>query len=186
MRKLVLSMMISIDGYIEGENQNLDWFAWDDEMESYMLDYLRNFDTFIYGRKAYETMVGYWPEAAANPVWPDRDIEFVNIMNETPKLVLSNTLDKVQWNAKLFGKNPAQEVKQLKAQEGKNIALFAGASAAAYFMREGLVDEYHLIINPVILGSGNTLFKGTEATTSLQLRSTRSTSTGIVILTYSR
>jgi len=185
MRKLIVSMMVSIDGYMEDENQSLEWFTWDDEMESYMLNYLRNFDMFIYGRKAYEIMVGYWPEATANPAWPDRDIEFVTIMNKTPKLILSNTLSKVQWNAELFGENPAQEIKQLKAQEGKDIALFAGASAAAYFLREGLVDEFHLIINPVILGGGNALFKVGDSMNRLQLKSARSFPSGIVIMIYS-
>ncbi len=184
MRKLIVSMMVSIDGYIEDHNKSLEWFTWDSEMENYMLNYLRNFGVFVYGRKSYETMVSYWPEAGDNPAWPDRDIEFVKIMNETPKLILSTTLRQVQWNAELFGENPEQEMKQLKAQEGKDIALFAGASAAAYFMSKGLVDEYHLIINPVILGSGNALFSGGDSMKRLQLKSARSFPSGIVILTY--
>lgn len=178
-------MMVSVDGYIEDKNQSMEWFTWDDEMEIYMLNYLREFDLFVYGRKSYEDMIAYWPEAASNPAWPNRDIEFVTLMNETPKLILSNTLDNVEWNAKLFGQNPAREMERLKEQEGKDIALFAGASTAAYFMQEGLVDEYHLIINPVILGGGNSLFSGGKSIENVQLKSSRTFPSGIVISTYS-
>jgi Dihydrofolate reductase len=184
MRKLVLSMMVSIDGYIEDQQHSLEWFAWDEEMERYMLNFLRGFDLFIYGRKSYEILAEYWPEADAAPAWPDRDPEFAFRMNETPKLILTSSAGELAWNAKRFGADPANELRQLKMREGQNIALFAGASAASYFIREGLVDEYHLIVNPAVLGGGTPLFRGDERPGRLRLLSSRSFPSGIVILHY--
>lgn len=184
MRKVILSMMVSVDGFIEGPNQEQDWFTWDEEMESYMINFFRTVDTFIYGRKSYEVMVDYWPNAAANPAWPNRDQEFVDIMNNYPKIILSKTLDKVEWNATLIKDNIAEEITKIKKQPGKDLALFAGAETASTFIDHNLIDEYRLIINPVVIGSGQPLFKDLKDKLNLNLLKTETFPSGIVILYY--
>jgi|SRR5690625_617252 len=184
MRKVILSMMVSLDGFIEGFHQDQEWFTWDEEMESYMMNFFQTIDTFIYGRKAYEVMVGYWPTAASNPAWPNRDQKFVDTMNNYPKLILSGTLDKVEWNGTLIKDNIAEEISNIKKQSGKDLALFAGADAAATFIQHDLIDEYRLIINPVVVGGGTPLFKNVQDRLNLKLLKAQTFPSGIVILHY--
>src|SRR5690625_314428 len=184
MRKVILSMLVSLDGYIEGPNHEQDWFTWDEEMETYMQNFIQTVDTFIYGRKSYEMMVDYWPHAASDPAWPNRDQEFVDTMNNYPKLVLSRTLNKVEWNATLIKSHIAEEISNIKKQSGKDLALFAGAETAATLMKHNLIDEYRLIINPVILGKGKSLFNNLKEPLNLNLIKTQSFPSGIVILHY--
>jgi len=127
--------MVSTNNYIEGPNGDSDWFTWDDEMEQYMLQFLCDTDQFIYGRKAYESMIQYWPFASEFTDFPNRDIEFVNRMNDTLKLVLSNSLDQATWNASVIRGNIAKETIARKRLPGKNIAFFAGSEAASVFIQ---------------------------------------------------
>lgn len=185
MRKVILSMMVSLDGYIEGPNHEMDWSVWDEEMEDYMMNFLRETDTFIYGRRAYEVMKQYWPHVTTDPNFPDRDMEFVQRMNETPKLILSRSLTDVEWNSRIIhGDHMPQEIKTIKNQPGKNLALFAGAETASFFINHDLIDEYQIIINPVILGSGTPLFNHIRDKINVKLLKTQSFPSGIVILHY--
>lgn len=150
MRKLILSMMISIDGFIEGENQELDWHVWDDELERHMAQFFTTVDTLVFGRVAYELMISYWP-TASDSIAPQ--------MNSLPKIVLSNTLRAPIWNSQVLSGDIAGEFKRLKRQDGKHMVVFGGASAAQTLIKMGLIDEYQLIVNPVILGAGKRLFE---------------------------
>jgi dihydrofolate reductase len=141
--------MVSLDGYIEGRGDDINWHNWNEEMDRYMMEFFQTVDLFIYGRKSYELMIGYWPHQTG---------EFADIMNKTPKLVLSKTLKRSTWNSKLIAENAAAEVEKLKQMSGKNMVLFAGAEAASVFINNNLIDEYRLILNPVVLSSGTALF----------------------------
>lgn len=113
MRQVILSMLVSIDGYIEGIDNDINWHVWDDEMQTYMMDFLQTIDTFIYGRKSYELMLDYWP---------DQKGEFADIMNQTPKIVFSTTLQKAKMNARIAHGNVAEEIqKEKKTREGHGI-----------------------------------------------------------------
>jgi len=174
-RKLVLSMMVSVDGYIEGPNDDITWHVWDEEMSEYMLGFFDTVDTFLYGRKSYELMIGYWPSQTG---------AFADIMNETPKLVFSRTLDEVNWNSRLIKENAADEVRQRKKISGKNMVLFAGADIASTFIEHNLIDEYRLIVNPVVLGNGTPLFKDLKNRLSLNLVQSTSFRCGNTLFCY--
>lgn len=174
MRQIVLSMMVSIDGYIEGMDSDISWHVWDDEMQAYMMDFLETVDTFIYGRKSYELMLDYWPNQKG---------AFADIMNQTPKIVFSKTLKKAQMNARIVHKNLVGEVQKEKARPGKDMALFAGANLASSFMEHNLIDEYRIIVNPVTLGKGIPLFQ-TEKRHQYNLFHTKTFACGNVLLIY--
>lgn len=168
-------MMVSADGYIEGPNDDITWHVWDDEMSEYMMGFFETVDTFLYGRKSYELMIDYWSSQTG---------EFADIMNETPKLVFSRTLNKVTWNSQLIKKNVAEEIQQRKKKVGKNMALFAGADIASTFIEHKLIDEYRLIVNPVVLGSGTPLFKEVKDPLNLKLLQAKSFQCGNTLLCY--
>lgn len=175
MRKVILSMMVSVDGYIEGREPNYNWHNWDDEMASYMMGFFKTVDTFIYGRKSYEAMIDYWPTL---------NDEFANVMNQTEKLVFSRTLKEVSWNSRLMNTDATVEIQSFKKQEGKNMALFAGADLAETFIKNNLIDEYRLIVNPILLGGGKPLFKNINEIYNFKLKDTIPFNCGNIILIY--
>jgi dihydrofolate reductase len=175
MRKVILSMMVSADGYIEGKDPEYNWRNWDNEMAAYMMDFFTTVDTFIYGRKSYEAMIAYWP---------DLQDEFATVMNNTRKLIFSRTLEEVIWNSQLIKDNAVEEIQRLKNQEGKNLVLFAGADLAETFVKNNLIDEYRLIVNPVLLGDGKHLFKKMDEIKKLSLKETKRFICGNIILIY--
>ncbi|WP_153800251.1 dihydrofolate reductase family protein [Foetidibacter luteolus] len=175
MRKLIVSMMVSADGYAEGPGNNLDWHVWDDEMETYMTAFLEGIDLLIYGRVSYELMIQYWPNAEGH---------FAGMMNNKEKLVFSSTLSKVEWNSRLVKTGIPEEINRLKAQPGKDMVLFAGPTLLAEMIKHQLVDEYRLIIVPVVLGAGTPVFKNVTHLLNLTHAATRSFKCGNVLLTY--
>lgn len=167
--------MVSLDGFIEAPDPSYYWHNWNDEMAAYMMDFFGKVDTFIYGRKSYEDMIAYWP--------PLKD-EFANIMNQTPKLVYSRTLEKAKWNSTLVREVSKSHILKLKQTPGKDIVLFAGADLAASFSAHGLIDEYRLIFNPIVLGGGKPLFQDVSKPFSLKLQETLEFECGNVLLIY--
>jgi dihydrofolate reductase len=184
MRKVILSMSVSMDGFIEGPNKDISWHIWDEEMQAYMNEYLNTADTLLYGRVAYELMLEHWPAAAENPSLTEEDAAFANKMNNIEKVVFSRSLDEVEWNARLVKDNAAEEIKKLKQLPGKNLVLYAGADIAKTFMKHDLIDEYRLFVNPVVLGSGTPLFKEIKGTHHLKLMDTKMFHCGNVLLCY--
>ena len=167
--------MMSLDGYIEGSNEDIDWHVWNEEMSDYMMDFFKTVDTFIYGRKSYELMLTYWPFETG---------EFADIMNRTPKIVFSKTLDKVEWNSRLIKQNVIEEIQLEKRKTGKDLVLFAGADIASTFLEYGLIDEFRLIVNPVVLGKGTSLFQ-VRNQMKLELLESRTFDCGNTLLRYS-
>ena len=184
MRKVILSMMVSLDGYIEGSNRNIDWHVWSEEMDRFMGRFFDRIDTILLGRKTYELLVGYWPSASE----PTDDPVITDRMNKLPKIVFSKTLESVAWNARLVKENIAEEVTRLKQQPGKDIVIFGGADIASTFMQHDLIDEYQLIVNPVVLGSGKPLFNPdsfrSEGKCNFKLLKTTTFHCGNVVLYY--
>lgn len=175
MRRLILSMMVSVDGYTEAKNPENYWHNWNDEMTTYMTDFMCSVDTFIYGRRSYEDMIAYWPAL---------DDPFAKIMNETPKLVFSRTPRPATWNSEILTCDPVQEIQQRKQQPGKNMVLFAGADLAQTCMNSNLIDEYRLIVNPLILNGTKPLFGNIETPMPLNLKNTITFNCGNVLLIY--
>jgi dihydrofolate reductase len=185
MRKLFLQINMSLDGFIEDPTAEIDWHFVDDEFEEFINATLRSIDAMVFGRVAYEKLAQYWPTAASNPGASERHIEAALLMNELPKYVVSDHLDRTEWqNSHIVSGNVGAQIRELKRQPGNDIALFAGAGVAASFARLGMIDEYRIILNPALLGSGTPLFNGGFEKTNLQLRDTRQFGSGALVLTY--
>ena len=184
MRKVIYSPMVSLDGFIEGPNRNLDWGIIDEELHSFINDQQNQIDTYLFGRRMYEVMT-YWDTAEADPSNPEYVLEFARIWKRIVKIVYSKTLDRVQGNAQLSRGNIVEEIAQLKAQPGKDMSV-GGATIAAALIQLGLIDEYQLFINPVVLGSGTLMFPSLDNRIDLRLAETRRFSSGVVLLRYER
>jgi dihydrofolate reductase len=185
MRKVILSNMVTLDGFFEGPNKELDWHIVDEEFNQYANDLLSNVDALLFGRVTYQLMADYWPAAATNPSTSKSDLEIADKMNNIPKIVFSTTLQEVKWNnSRLVKENIAEEISKMKQQPGKDMVIFGSGSIVSTFMQLGLVDEYRVIVNPIVLGNGKPLFKGINGKQNLKLLKTRVFDSGIVILFY--
>ena len=179
MRKVIVSNLVSLDGFFEGSKKELDWFVVEQEFFDFARNQLFEVDTILFGRITYEMMAGYWPNTNDNdPVITDK-------MNSLPKIVFSKTLSKVEWNnSRLIRENVQEEINKLKQQEGKDMVIFGSGNLVSFLTQQGLIDEYRIILNPVILGSGNPLFKNLHDRLNLKLLKTKTLGTGVVILYY--
>jgi dihydrofolate reductase len=178
MRKLFWQMNVTLDGFMEGPNQDLKYTAGfeDPDFDRYATEMLRSIDGIVLGRRTYQLFAGYWPSATG----PDAER-----MNELPKIVFSRTLKKVDWNnSRLVSDSVGEEVARLKRERGKDLALFGSADLASTFMHHGLIDEYRILVTPVVLGSGTPMFKGIEDRIALKLLKAATWSSGIVALYY--
>ena len=179
MRKIIVSNLVSLDGFYEGPNQEIDWFLVDEEFFSYARELLRTVDTLLFGAKTYKVMEAYWPSAA-----PD---EIADKMNNLPKIVFSKTLEKVDWNnSRLIRNNIQEEVAKLKAQPGKDMVIFGSASLASSLLQLGLIDEYRIILQPLLIGKGRRLFDDIESKIRLKLDRTKLLASGVVVLYYQK
>lgn len=183
-RKLFLQINATLDGYIEDTNGDIDWHFADDEFDTFITETLRSIDGMVFGRVAFGKLAAYWPTAAAS-LATDVQRESSRLMNELPKYVVSKTLTGSDWNnSQVLSGDITAEIKALKAQPGKDLALFAGAQAATSFVRDGLVDELRLIVNPMLQGGGTRLFDGSYDTARLALKDVRRFASGALVLTY--
>ena len=185
MKKIVLWMSISIDGYFEGPDHDLSWHRVDDELHQDFNDRLRTMSAFLDGRVTYELMARFWPFADEDPANPAPVREFAGIWRDTPKIVYSRTLEHADWNSTVVRKVTANDVQRLKAEPGGDLAL-GGADLAATFRRLDLIDEYRLYVHPVVLGSGEPLFPASGPATDLRLVDTQRFGNGVVALHYAR
>jgi dihydrofolate reductase len=183
MGKLIYSMSVSLDGFVETPSRSLDWVRVDEELHSLFNDEARAMSAFLYGRRMYELMVDYWPTAEADPSATPAMIEFARIWKNKPKVVFSRTLERVDWNSRLVPADAAGEVARLKAQPGFDMDV-GGPTTASTLMRLGLIDEYRLFVHPVILGGGTPFFPALENRIGLKLLETRTFGSGVVYLRY--
>lgn len=183
MRKIVLSMSISLDGFVEGPNREIDWHMVDDELHQYINDQLRPMGAFLTGRVTHELMAAFWPTADADPTASAPTADFAAIWRDKPKIVYSRTLDRADWNTTIARAVVVDEVMALKTRPGGDLAL-GGAELAATFMRLGLIDEYRLYIHPVVIGAGRPLFRVPDVRIALRLVETRTFGNGVVLLRY--
>jgi dihydrofolate reductase len=183
MRNLFSFNMISLDGFFEGAQPwDLNWHNTDEEFNEFAIEQMKTIDTLMFGRKTYEGMTGYWTseEALKN------DPIVAGQMNSIPKLVISRTLSKVEWNnTTLIKDNLAEEIMKLKQQPGKELAIFGSADLLSTLMQMDLVDEHRVMVNPVILGKGTPLFKNMEDQVKLKLMKSHPFKSGNVLLYYS-
>jgi dihydrofolate reductase len=181
MRTLFLQINVTLDGYVEDANRDIDWHFSDNEFDEFILGTLQNIDGMVFGRVAFERLAPYWPTAGAT-AQTEAQREVARLMNELPKYVLSRTTHHTEWNNSHFV--GVDDVVKLKSQPGKDLALFAGANVATELTKLGVVDEFRLIVNPLLQGGGTPLFTGTYARQELTLNDVRRFASGALVLTY--
>jgi dihydrofolate reductase len=181
MRKVIFFMLTSLDGYFEGPDRDINWHNVDDEFNEFAVQQTGEFGALLFGRVTYELMASYWPTEAAK-----RDDPIVaGLMNSLPKVVFSKTLQKVDWeNTRLVKDNFVESVSKLKQEAGKDIAIFGSSDLTVILMEQGLVDEYRIMVNPIVLGNGKPLFKGVKNKINLKLIKTKTFKSGNVLLHY--
>ncbi|WDZ75828.1 dihydrofolate reductase family protein [Ensifer adhaerens] len=176
MRKVIMWDMVSVDGFFEAPGHDIGWFVFEDELAAYIGQTQLGTGTLLFGRVTYEMMASYWPSAEG---------DIATFMNGVEKFVFSRTLKSADWhNTTLVSGDAVTEVERLKRLDDGTIFVFGSADFAAGLIEKGLVDEYRLGINPVLLGNGVPLFKPGLTRTNLKLTHTRPLKSGVVILHY--
>jgi len=179
MRKLKLQVQMSVDGYIAGTNGEMDWTArdWDDELKKYVAEITEPVDCIVLGRKLAQGFIPYW---ASHP-----EQEGADKFNCTRKVVFTKTLDKSGWDNTVLAKgNLVDEITTLKKQNGKDIIAYGGATFVSALIKHGLIDEFHLFINPTSIGNGMSIFKELAGKQNLTLVKSISFDCGIIVLNY--
>jgi dihydrofolate reductase len=185
MRKIVLSMSVSLDGFVEGPEREIDWHVVDEELHRYINEQLRNMGGFLSGRVTHELMAGFWPTADADPASTPAMAEFAGIWRDMPKIVYSRTLERADWNTTVVRDVVVEDVLALKARPGGDLAL-SGADLVATFRRLDLIDAYRVYVHPVLIGRGKPLFGPSDGRTHLRHTETRTFGNGVVLLGYER
>jgi dihydrofolate reductase len=185
MRKVIVSNLISLDGYFAGPAGEIDWFAniADKEFEDYAVGLMGRVDTMIFGRSTYELMESYWPTATS----ATDDPRIIEAMNNYQKVVFSRTMKSVKWkNTTLISRDAAPEIAHLKAQPGKDMVIYGSGSLVASLTQHGLIDDYRIFVSPLVLGQGKTLFSNQGERVHLRLQEARAFSSGLALLHYER
>ncbi len=172
---------MTLDGFFEGQNQSIEWHNVDDEFNKFAIEQLDTTDCLLFGRTTYELMSGYWPTQESRT----DDPIVAGKMNSLSKIVVSKTLQNAEWeNTRLISKDILEEITKLKNESGKNIFIFGSAELAAYLRDNNLIDEYRIMINPVLLGSGKPLFLHLHEKLNLKLINSKVFKSGNIILYY--
>ncbi|MCU4932436.1 dihydrofolate reductase family protein [Bacillus cereus] len=175
MGQIIVSMYLSLDGVMEEPAWTAPYF--NEEVAKFQSDLLFESEALLLGRVTYQGFAAAWPSMTDEEGFADK-------MNSMPKVVASTTLEKTEWNANLIKGNIVEEISKLKEQPGQNLLIYGSGELIHTLMQHDLIDEYHLMVNPVIVGSGKHLFKTGNDTKALKLIETRTTSSGVVILSY--
>jgi dihydrofolate reductase len=188
MRKVILPMMLSLDGYFEGPNHDLSWHNVDKEVTKFTIKEMKEAALIIFGRRTYQTMESFWPRAQDNQKTSKDDLIVARLINDMNKIVISRTLNKIRehknWkNVKVVHKFDPKEIMRLKKQPGKAIWV-GGSNLAVSFIKAGLIDEFRFMINPVVIGAGTRIFKGLDRQLKLELIKTRKFRSGNVMQYY--
>src|ERR1043165_1372788 len=166
MRKLISFMHISLDGFVAGPKGEMNWIKVDEEIFDFVATITEKADAALYGRVTYEMMQGYWPTAGDEPDASKHDKEHSAWYNKVPKIVLSRTLSAEGLNnTTVISDNLVDNINKIKNLDGKNILIFGSPSASHSLLSQGLIDEFWLLVNPILLGQGMPLFKGITETT---------------------
>jgi dihydrofolate reductase len=185
MRNLIYFMHTSLDGFVAGPNGEMHWIKFDDELFDFVGTITDKADVALYGRVTYEIMQNYWPTAAEQTNASKHDKEHAAWYKQVSKIVLSKTLsEKGLENTKVISEQLAENMNALKAVDGKNILIFGSPRASHSLLGLGLIDEYWLFVNPILLGKGIPLFKEVKEKTKLKLIESKTFSCGVIALHY--
>jgi dihydrofolate reductase len=184
MRKLNAFTFLTLNGFYKGPAEDTHWHAHGEEEARFSEDQLKTGNILLFGRKTYDMMYSFWPTPMASQLFP----KVAEGMNRAEKLVISRTLRKPEWkNTTALSENVVGELRKLKATPGKNLTLLGSGSILTLLTDANLVDEYQIMIDPVVLGQGSSLFEGLKNQLTLKLAGTRVfQKSGVVLLTYVR
>jgi len=182
MRKLVVFNHVTLDGYFVDMNGDMSWAHKNDaEWKTFAEGNAKGDGPLLFGRITYELMASYWP----TPLASKNDPVLAERMNNLPKVVFSRTLDKASWNnTKLVKGDMAAEIRKMKKEPGEGMAILGSGSIVSQLAQEGLIDEYQIVVNPIVLGKGRTMFDGIKKKLTLKLTTTRAFGNGNVFLCY--
>ena len=187
MRKLKLQVQMSVDGFIAGSNGEMDWmtFDWDVDLKKVIDEITGQVDCIVLGRKLAQGFIPHWAAVAANPA--DPEFTAGKKFTDTHKVVFTKTLDKSEWeNTTLAKGDLTEEIAKLKSQPGNDIIAYGGSTFVSSLIKSDLIDELHLFVNPVALGTGLAIFKELDSARKFVLESSRVFSCGIVLIKYRR
>jgi dihydrofolate reductase len=185
MRNLIFFMHTSLDGFVGGPKGEMNWITLDEAMFDFVGTMTDKADTALYGRVTYEMMQAYWPTAGEKPNASKHDKEHSAWYNKVSKIVLSKTLsEKGLNNTTVISDNLADNINKIKNQAGKNILIFGSPRASHSLLNQGLIDEFWLFVNPILLGKGMPLFKDVTEITKLKLIESKTFACGVIALHY--
>jgi dihydrofolate reductase len=180
-RKLYAFLVVTLDGFYEGPDGEFDWPNVDEEFYEFAIAQLRDTDLLVFGRRTYEGMASYWPTPAAR----QDDPVVAELMNTLPKVVVSTTLASADWNSStVVGGDLAEGITRLKQRPGKGIGIFGSPTLTVSLIELGVVDELRVMVNPIALGDGHSLFRTARERLPLELHQARIFKSGNVLLTY--
>jgi dihydrofolate reductase len=183
--KIIWTMSVSVDGYMEGPGHDLGWHMVDEEVHQHFNDWIGKAAVLLEGRVSYELMADFWPTADQDPEAGPTMVEFARIWRDMPKVVYSRTLERADWNATVARAVVPAEVLALKAGAGGDLVL-GGSHLGAEFARHDLIDEYRLYVHPMVIGRGTQALQPSEAWVPLRLAGTHTFGNGVVLLRYER
>lgn len=185
MRKIVVFNLVTLDGYFAGKDGNIDWHHVDDEFNDFAIEHTASFGGLIFGHTTYKLFEEFWPKAMDDPKMSEEDRKIGHMIDDVWKMVFSKSLKEVSWkNSKLYHDIDPEEIKSWKKYDGKDMAIFGSGSIVTQFANLGLIDEYRLLVNPIVLGEGKSFWEGIEKPLKLKLTDTRTFKNGNILLTY--
>ena len=185
MRKIVVHMAVSLDGFFEGPDRDIGWHRVDDDLHRYFNEYLATTSAFLFGRVTFELMDEFWPTADDDPEVPAPMGEFAGIYRRIPRIVFSRTLAPTGPRTEVHREVDPEAIRSLQQQPGGDMTI-GGATLIDAFRQHDLIDEYRLFVNPVLLGRGRRLFDPADAPRDLRLVESRAFGNGVVLLRHER
>jgi dihydrofolate reductase len=189
MRKLIVSVNVTLDGFMAGPNCELDWHfsRWTAEMAEMQSKQLSRADAILLGRTTYNAMAAYWSAVRSDLSFPREDLAFADLMNSRKKVVFSRTVIELNWeNSVQISGNLGSEIYKLKKQNGNDIIIYGSSKLIGGLIKLGIIDEYILWIHPVMLGTGKPLFGKTKHLTNMRLSNVKQFNSGVVLLHYQK
>ncbi|HAH57757.1 MAG: dihydrofolate reductase family protein [Lentimicrobiaceae bacterium] len=183
MRKIISFTFVSLNGFFKGENEDTTWHRHGEEEVTFSEESLRADNILLFGRKTYDMMSGFWPTPLAKEMFP----KVATGMNRAEKIVFSNSLSTAEWhNTSILSGNIVEQIKEIKATPGRDMAIMGSGSIVDQFTDAALIDVYQIMIDPVVITQGTSIFNGLKHSLDLKLTDSRVFRSGVVLLTYER